>query len=156
MPVAALAAPEITSALIAYRNRKNDLWLTLSDLTCDLMHLATHMRTDFDRCLDGDARARLDERNLAAMPELSGDARPISNPDDTATADHVFDLAVHASDAALVLRVHTADTAPVSFSAALATLLTDLRDYAESVGFDFTEITRSAGNSHRSEQQKAR
>ncbi|MFE3558390.1 hypothetical protein ACFXKW_26540 [Streptomyces sp. NPDC059193] len=156
MPVAALASPEITSALVAYRNRTNDLLLTLSDLTCDLMHLATHMRTDFDRCLDGDARARLDERNLASMPDLPGATRPISNPDDRATADHLFDLVVHASDAALVLRVHMADTAPVSFSAGLATLLADLRAFAESVGFDFTEITRSARNSHRSEQRRAR
>src|SRR5690606_29985168 len=100
---------EVDAALLAYRRGWADVWLTLVDITTDLMHLASHMRTDVERCLDGDAKARLDERPLAAMPNLAPSVEPIHNTDDSAVEDHLFDVYVHASDAAAALRVHMAD-----------------------------------------------
>jgi len=145
---------DVTATLVAYRNKKNNTWLTLVDLTCDLMHLARHMRTDVDRCLAGDMGARLDERPLSAMPDVAS-VRPINDPDDSKSADHCFDTYVHASDAAAVLRVHMAGHSCITFSAALTGLLADLRAYSEAIGFDFTEISRMARKSYRIECQKA-
>ncbi|GAA1334772.1 hypothetical protein GCM10009647_076680 [Streptomyces sanglieri] len=154
MPVA--VAHEVVAALLAYRQSCNDVWLTLVDVTTDLMHLASHMRADFERCLDGDARARLDERALAAMPNLAPFVEPIANPDDSAADDHLFDLYVHASDAATALRVHTADDTYSTFSQALYVLLNDLRAYAHDLGFDFDEVMRVASQAHRVDQRKAK
>lgn len=147
---------EVTAALIAYRRSMGDTWVTLVDVTSDLMHLASYMRTDFERCLEGDANARLDERALAALPNLHASVEPIANDDDTASADHCFDHYVHASDAAAVLRVHASEEEHATFSAALNTLLSDLRAFAENIGFDFADVVRSARTSFRIEQKKAR
>jgi hypothetical protein len=148
--------PEVAAALIAYRRSMGDTWVTLVDITSDLMHLASYMRTDLDRCLNGDSRARLDERALSAMPNLHPAVEPIANADETASADHCFDLYVHASDAAAVLRVHASDEAFATFSAALNKLLSDLRSFAEQIGLDFSDAVRSARTSCRIEQKKAR
>ncbi|MEU5958149.1 hypothetical protein [Streptomyces sp. NPDC047525] len=149
-------AHEVTAALISYRRGRGDAWVTLVDVTSDLMHLASYMRTDIERCLDGDAKARLDERAPSAMPSLHPSVEPIANTDDAASADHCFDLYVHASDAAAVLRVHTADDAHTSFSAALNQLLAALGSFAAQLGFNFTDVMRSARTSYRIEQHKAR
>jgi hypothetical protein len=154
MPVA--VAHEVAAALLAYRQSSNDIWLTLVDVTTDLMHLASHMRADFERCLDGDARARLDERPLAAMPNLAPSVGPITNTDDSAAEDHLFDNYVHASDAAAALRVHMADDAYPTFSKALYVLLNDLRAYTHGLGFDFDEVMRAASQAHRVDQRKAK
>lgn len=149
-------APEVTAALIAYRRSLGDPWLTLVDVTSDVMHLASYMRTDLDRCLKGDAKARLDERPLTAMPDLHPSVAPIANPDDSAAADHCFDLYVHASDAAAVLRVHTAEDSYDTFSAAVRRLLADLREHTYNLGFDFAEVLCAARSSHRVDQRKAK
>ncbi|MFD6967155.1 hypothetical protein [Streptomyces sp. NPDC059949] len=149
-------AREVTAALIAYRRCPGDIWLTLVDVTSDVMHLASYMRTDLDRCLTGDAKARLDERPLTAMPNLHPSVAPIANPDDAASADHCFDLYVRASDAAAVLRVHIADDRYGTFSNAVRGLLADLRDYTYALGFDFSEVLRAARSSHRVDQRKAK
>jgi hypothetical protein len=155
MPSAVL--PEVAATLIAYRRSMSpDGFVTLVDLTSDLMHLASYMRTDIDRCLEGDANARLDERALSAMPNLDPTVEPIANPDVTASADHCFDHYVHASDAAAVLRVHVAEEAPDTFSAALSSLLSDLRAFAHEIGVSFAEVMRSARTSYRIEQTRAR
>ncbi|MCX4791998.1 hypothetical protein OG369_39815 [Streptomyces sp. NBC_01221] len=151
-----VVAPEVTAALIAYRRSPGDIWLTLVDVTSDVMHLASYMHADIDRCLKDDAKARLDERPLTAMPDLHPSVAPIVNPDDSADADHCFDLYVHASDAAAVLRVHTADDSYDSFSAAVRRLLADLRDHTYDLGFDFSDILRAARSSHRADQRKAK
>jgi hypothetical protein len=153
MPVAAVH--EVDAALLAYRRGWTDVLLTLVDVTTDLMHLASHMRADVERCLDGDARARLDERSLAAMPNLDPSVAPIANTDDSAAVDHLFDVYVHASDAAAVLRVHMADDPYPTFSEALHVLLNDLRAYAHNLGFDFNEVMRAAVRAHRVDQRKA-
>jgi hypothetical protein len=152
---AAPAYSDVAAALISYRKRSNDVWLTLIDLTCDLAHLARYMHSDIDRCLSGDTGARLDERVLSAMPRLAPSVRPVANTDDTKSADHAFDVYVHASDAAEAVRVHTAQDTHLTFSAALTALLADLRTYAESIGFDFNEITRAARSADRVERRKA-
>ncbi|MFI6688464.1 hypothetical protein [Streptomyces sp. NPDC050485] len=154
--LAVAAVPNVDAALLAYRRSVNDIWLTLVDVTTDLMHLASHMRADVERCLDGDARARLDERPLAAMPNLAPSVKPIANPDDWAAEDHLFDLYVHASDAAASLRVHMADDAYPTFSKALYVLLNDLRAYTHDFGFDFDEVMRAASQAHRVDQRKAK
>lgn len=149
--------PEIAAALIAYRrSMSHDTFVTLVDVTSDLMHLASYMRTDIERCMEGDAKARLDERALSAMPNLHHAVEPIANPDETASADHCFDLYVHASDAAAVLRVHVSEEASDTFSAALSSLLADLHAFAQQIGFDFADVMRSARTSYRIEQKKAR
>jgi hypothetical protein len=147
--------PDVAAALMSYRKRSGDAWLTLVDLTCDLKHLARYMRSDMDRSLAGDTGARLDERPLCAMPNLAPSVRPIANTDDTESADHAFDMYVHASDAAVAVRVPTATDTHLTFSAALTQLLTDLRSYAEEIGFDFAEIARAARSADRVENQKA-
>ena len=154
MPVRAY--PDVAAALMSYRKLSGDAWLTLVDLMCDLKHLARYMRADMDRSLGGDTGARLDERPLCAMPNLVSSVRPIANTDDTESADHAFDAYVHASDAAVAVRVHTAQDTHLTFSAALTRLLTDLRSYAEEIGFDFAEIARAARSADRVESQKAR
>ncbi|MFD7919544.1 hypothetical protein ACFV3R_10000 [Streptomyces sp. NPDC059740] len=147
--------PEVAAALIAYRRSMGDTEVTLVDLISDLMHLASYMRTDFERCMDGDAKARLDERALSAMPSLHLSVEPIANTDETASADHCFDHYVHASDAAAVLRVHSSEEEFPTFSAALNKLLSDLRAFAEHIGLDFSAVVRSARTSYRIEQRKA-
>ncbi|MFF4531516.1 hypothetical protein ACFY1P_19880 [Streptomyces sp. NPDC001407] len=149
------AAHDVTAALIAYRKKPGGTWLTLADLTCDLMHLASYMHTDIDRCLSGETGARLDERALSAMPNVHKSVRPLANPDDAASVDHCFDGYVHASDAAAVLRVHTAEDTHITFSAALTKLLADLRAYADLLGLDFADITRSARKSYQVDKRKA-
>ncbi|WP_030390723.1 hypothetical protein [Streptomyces sp. NRRL S-241] len=147
---------EVDAALLAYRRGWADIWLTLVDVTTDLMHLASHMRADVERCLDGDARARLDERPLAAMPNLAPSVAPIHNTDDSAAGDHLFDVYVHASDAAAALRVHMGEHPYPTFSKALYVLLNDLRAYAQNLGFDFDEVMRAASQAHRADQNKAK
>ncbi|RLU82027.1 hypothetical protein CTZ27_31210 [Streptomyces griseocarneus] len=149
------AAHDVTAALIAYRKRDGDTWLTLIDLTCDLMHLASYMHTDIDRCLGGETGARLDERALSAMPNVHESVRPLANPDDADSVDHCFDGYVHASDAAAVVRVHTAEDTHVTFSAALTRLLADLRAYAELNDLDFADIARTARKSYQVDSRKA-
>ncbi|WP_424892349.1 hypothetical protein [Streptomyces sp. XH2] len=149
------AASDVTAALIAYRKRTGVTWLTLVDLTCDLMHLARYMHTDIDRCLGGDTGARLDERALTAMPNVDASVRPLANPDDAESVDHGFDAYVHASDAAAVLRVHMAEDTRITFSAALTKLLADLRAYADLRGLDFADITDSARKSYEVDKRKA-
>ncbi|MEU6352177.1 hypothetical protein ABZ896_23060 [Streptomyces sp. NPDC047072] len=152
-----VAVPEVAAALIAYRRSMGgDTFVTLVDVTSDLMHLASYMRTDIERCMAGDAKARLDERALGAMPNLHHSVEPIANPDETASADHCFDLYVHASDAAAVLRVHVSEKVSDTFSAALSSLLADLRAFSERIGVDFADVMRSARTSYRIEQKKAR
>ncbi|MFE0774847.1 hypothetical protein [Streptomyces sp. NPDC058861] len=150
------AVHEVDATLLAYRRGWADALLTLVDVTADLMHLASHMRTDIGRCLDGDAKARLDERPLAAMPNLAPSVGPIRNTDDSAAEDHLFDVYVHASDAAAVLRVHMAEASYPTFSKALYVLLNDLRAYAQNLGFDFDEVMRTASQTHRVDQRKAK
>lgn len=150
------AVHEVDAALLAYRRSCPDVWLTLVDVTTDLMHLASHMRADFERCLDGDAKARLDERPLAAMPNLGPSVEPIHNTDDAAAGDHLFDNYLHASDAAAALRVHMADGPYPTFSKALYVLLNELRAYAHDLGFDFDEVMRAAFQAHRVDQRKAK
>ncbi|MEU5137067.1 hypothetical protein [Streptomyces californicus] len=147
---------EVDSTLLAYRRGWADALLTLVDVTTDLMHLASHMRTDIERCLDGDAKARLDERPLAAMPNLAHSVWPIHNTEESAAEDHLFDVYVHASDAAATLRVHMAEDAHSTFSKALHVLLNDLRAYAQNLGFDFDEVMRMASRAHRVDQRKAK
>ncbi|MEU2769882.1 hypothetical protein ABZ628_24455 [Streptomyces diastaticus] len=130
--------------------------MTLVDVTADLMHLASYMRADVERCLDGDAKARLDERPLAAMPNLGPSVAPIHNTDDTATGDHLFDTYVYASDAAAVLRVHMAENPYPTFSKALHVLLNDLRAYSQNLGLDFDEVMRVASQAHRVDRRKAK
>ncbi|MFD8417227.1 hypothetical protein ACFV2Q_36735 [Streptomyces sp. NPDC059650] len=146
---------EVDAALLAYRRGCSDVWLTLVDVTTDLMHLASHMRADVERCLDGDAKARLDERPLTAMPNLAPSIEPIHNTDDSAAGDHLFDNYVHASDAAAALRVLMAgDHATVS--QALYVLLNGLRAYAHDLGLDFDDVMRAASQAHRADQRKAK
>lgn len=147
---------EVDAALLAYRRGWADVWLTLVDVTTDLMHLASHMRADVERCLDGDAKARLDERPLAVMPNLAPSVAPIHNTDDSAAGDHLFDVYVHASDAAAALRVHMADDPYPTFSKALHVLLNDLRAYAQNLGVDFDDVMRAASQAHRVDQRKAK
>ncbi|MFZ3491846.1 hypothetical protein ACODT5_01150 [Streptomyces sp. 5.8] len=154
--LAVAAVHEVNAALLAYRRSCPDVWLTLVDVTTDLMHLASHMRADIERCLDGDARARLDERPLATMPNLASSIDPIQNPDGSAAGDHLFDNYVHASDAAASLRVHMADDLYPTFSKALYVLLNDLRAYADDLGLDCDEVMRAASQAHRVDQGKAK
>ncbi|TGB15496.1 hypothetical protein [Streptomyces sp. MZ04] len=154
MPTAVV--PDVTAALIAYRRSTGDTWVTLVDVTSDLMHLASYMRTDIERCLEGDANARLDERAFSAMPNLHPSVEPIANADETASDDHCFDHYVHASDAAAVLLVHTSEETHSTFSAALNKLLSDLRAFAEQNGFSYADVVRSARTSYRIEQKRAR
>ncbi|MFD8731492.1 hypothetical protein [Streptomyces sp. NPDC059611] len=153
---AVVRGAEVDAALLSYRRAWADGWLTLVDVTTDLMHLASHMRADVERCLDGDAKARLDERPLAAMPNLAPSVAPIRNTDDSAAGDHLFDVYVHASDAATVLRVHMADEFYPTFSKALHVLLNDLRAYAQNRGLDFDEVMRVASQACRVDQRKAK
>ncbi|EDY53276.1 hypothetical protein [Streptomyces clavuligerus] len=148
-------AHKVVATLLAYRRGCSDVSLTLIDVTTDLMHLASHMRADFERCLDGDARARLDERPLSAMPNLAPSVMPIDNTKESAAGDHLFDLYVHTSDAAAVLRVHMEDTAYPTFSKALYVLLNDLRAYAHGIGIDFEGVMHAASHLYRTDQRKA-
>ncbi|MER6196112.1 hypothetical protein ABT234_01855 [Streptomyces sp. NPDC001586] len=154
--LAIAAGHEVDAALLAYQRSCPDVWLTLVDVTTDLMHLASHMRADVERCLDGDAKARLDERPLTAMPNLAPSTEPIHNTDDSAAGDHLFDNYVHASDAAAALRVHMAGDPYSTFSKALYVLLNDLRAYTHGLGFDFDEVMRAASQAHRVDQRKAK
>ncbi|MGY4963689.1 hypothetical protein [Streptomyces sp. 900105245] len=147
---------QVDAALIAYRRSCNDVWLTLVDVITDAMHLASYMRTDFERCLDGDAKAQPDERPLSAMPNVSSSVEPLHNTDDAAAGDHLFDNYVHASDAAAALRVHMADGPYPTFSKALYVLLNDLRAYAHGLGFDFDDVMRAASQAHQVDQHRAK